>query len=146
MQRDDRLSLVEAPRPEGTGWSARRSVFTFKVRAQDRWLSAQDLRKLYQHLNTDLSHSVGIEDQRTASSLFQIGQPVDLGEARHGGGLRLAISAAQVTARTDWQEQMDAVLTKLSLLLDLARAEPVQPRDELVAQVSLGASRTALTG
>ncbi len=113
LRQNDRLRLVAAPRPSGLGWSDRRSVFTFMVRGQAGWLDAARLRPLYLALHDDPS-----------GAPCQIGQPVQLGSAAQGG-LRLAVSAAQVCAGGDQAEALGAVIGKLAGLLDRADAAAV---------------------
>ena len=118
LSRDRRLKLVDAPRPEGPGWSGQKSVFTFAIRAGGQWLNTGQLRDLYTALNSDMSALVPVSrQQRLAAQLCQIGQPVELGSSRRGG-LRLAVSAAQVVQGCDQRLGLLAVVDKLSLLLN----------------------------
>ncbi len=107
LRRDARLALVAAPRPGGLGWSDRRSVFTFMVRGHAGWLDASALRPLY----------LALHDDTSVSPSCQIGQPVQLGSPALGG-LRLAVSAAQVCAGGDQAEALGMVIGKLGALLD----------------------------
>ncbi len=116
LRRDARLRLVAAPRPGGLGWSDRRSVFTFMVRGQAGWLDAARLRPLYLALHDDPS-----------GAPCQIGQPVQLGGAAQGG-LRLAVSGAQICTGGDHEEALGAVIGKLGGLLDRADAVAVLER------------------
>jgi hypothetical protein len=105
MMRDKRLRLVPAPRPEGLGdglgWSDRPSVLTFSVQGSDGALSAEALRPLYQGM---------------AAQGCLVGQPVQV--ARGYGGLRVAVSAAQIVAAEDLRAPLSVVFGKLGLLLD----------------------------
>ena len=114
---DERLALVDAPRPETSGWSGNRSVFTFAVRSRGEWLNATGLRALYAALSTDVSAWVPFDQQRQAARLCQVGQPVELGSAGKAG-LRIAISAAQVADGSDQRDSLMAVMDKLRMLLD----------------------------
>ena len=122
LQGDARLRLAAAPRPDGMGWSDRRSVFTFLVRGEDGWLDAAGLRPLYLALQDDGGGWAG-----QAAARCQVGQPVQLGSAALGG-LRLALSAAQICEGGDQGEALAAVLGRLGSVLDggqgrMARAE-----------------------
>ncbi len=110
---DARLRLVAAPRPSGLGWSDRRSVFTFMVRGQAGWLDAASLRPLYLALHDD--------DTAGPASRCQIGQPVQLGSIALGG-LRLALSAAQICQGGDQADTLATVVGKLGSLLDRREA------------------------
>ena len=102
LMRNPRLRLIEAPRPEGAGWSDRSSVLTFAVRNDaEEWMSADTLRPLYLDL---------------AAAGCQIGQPVCLGSAPFGG-LRIAFSADQLIAGDTAQKGLSLVFGKLALLL-----------------------------
>ncbi len=127
LSRDRRLLLVEAPRPEGFGWSDQRSVFSFAIRSPAGWLDTVQLRRLYDALNTDLSRDAPPGLRLAASQLCQIGQPVELGSSARGG-LRIAVSAAQIVEGGDQQAGLTAVIDKLGLLLDRehAGAAPAQ--------------------
>ncbi len=114
LRRDGRLHLVPAPRPEGFGWSDRRSVFTFAVRGRTGWQDAASLRALYLALHDDLASG-------EAGPRCQVGQPVQLGSPALGG-LRLALSAAQICEAGDQAAPLAAVLDRLRVLLDRADA------------------------
>ncbi len=116
LRGDARLRLVAAPRPRGLGWSDRRSVFTFLVRGPAGWLDAASLRPLYLALHDDQAAGPG-----QASARCQIGQPVQLGGAALGG-LRLALSAAQICQGGDQAEALATVAGKLVFLLDRSEA------------------------
>ena len=119
MMREKRVQLVPAPRPEGLGpglgWSDRPSVLTFSVRGAAGPMSADALRPMYRALARDMSGEMAEE---FASQACLIGQPVVLGEAI--GGLRLALSAAQIVSGADLRGPLAAVFGKLAALLDLA--------------------------
>jgi hypothetical protein len=100
---DDRFALVEAPRPPGLGWSDCRSVFTFTVRGRDGLMNPAQLRVLYERL-------------AEGETPCQIGQPVELGSPALGG-LRLAISAAQVVQGDAQDEELEFVVDRLRKLL-----------------------------
>ena len=114
---DRRLHLVPAPRPPGMGWSDRRSVFTFKVAADDGWLDSARLRRLY----------LALQDPADAESgpLCQIGQPVEIGSSALGG-LRIAFSAQQVLNARDTATLLPAVVSKLRSVLDAAAHQSVK--------------------
>ena len=117
LRTDERLCLVPAPRPEGAGWSSRRSVFTFTVRSGQSLLRADELRAIYLALQDDLSNSqAGCIDPVLASTRCQIGQPVQLGSPQLGG-LRIAVSAPQITEDTDHSHSLTCIVAKLRLLL-----------------------------
>ena len=118
---DGRLTLTDAPRPQGAGWSGQRSVFTFAVRSNEGWLDTSRLRNLYTALNMDMSDVVAPEHRPVASRLCQIGQPVELGSSK--GGLRLAVSAAQIVEGSDQAPDLSAVVSKLLILLDAGQAD-----------------------
>ncbi len=120
LRRESRLRLAAAPRPGGLGWSDRASVFTFMVRGQDGWLDAARLRSLYLALHDDVSAGPG-----PASLPCQIGQPVQLGGPALGG-LRLALSAAQICEGGDQAAALAAVLEKMRFLLDRTDAAGVR--------------------
>ncbi len=105
MMRERRVQLVPAPRPDGCGWSDRPSVLTFSVRGRGRALSADGLRPIYRALAGDLSGGACL-----------IGQPVVLADGI--GGLRLALSAAQIVGGGDLRAPVSAVFEKLGALLD----------------------------
>ena len=117
MMREPRVQLVPAPRPEGlgqgAGWSDRPSVLTFSLRQPAGALSAEGLRPIYRALARDMSGDIAGEG---AAAHCLIGQPVVLGEGV--GGLRLAISAAQIVLGTDLRPGLGAVFGKLAMLLD----------------------------
>ena len=96
---EQRFCLVDAPRPEGLGWSDCRSVYTFKVREAQGWMSPARLRGLYEAL-------------AAGPKPCQIGQPVELGTPSLGG-LRLAISAAHVIEGGSQTESLSAVIQNL---------------------------------
>jgi hypothetical protein len=96
---DDRFALVDAPRPPGMGWSDCRSVFTFTVRRGEGRIDPAQLRRLYEALG---------EGEQPC----QIGQPVELGSPALGG-LRLAISAAQVVEGASQTENLGFVINRL---------------------------------
>ena len=110
LRQDSRLAMVAASRPPGMGWSDRSSVFTFTLRGQHGWMDAASLRPVYLALNDD---SFGAP----VAAQCQIGQPVQLGSPTLGG-LRLALSAAQVTSGNDIRAPLEAVVGKLRFLLD----------------------------
>ncbi len=128
LWQDQRVSLVDAPRPRGYGWSGRRSVFTFRVRqASGRWMTPGELRVLYESLGSDLSGQVEAPLRLAASRLCQLGQPVEIGSSAVGG-LRIAISAAQVVQGGDHATSLAQVMEKLGLLLDRSFARgAIQP-------------------
>jgi hypothetical protein len=103
IMRSGRLRLIPAPRPEGAGWSDRPSVFTFAVRHGDGWKSAAALRPLYMALNE-------------GAPRCRIGQPVDLAPGL--GGLRIALSAAQLRPGADLRPELAVLFWKLDMLLD----------------------------
>ena len=113
-----RLRLVDAPRPETSGWSGNRSVFTFAVQSREGWLNAAGLRTLYAALSKDVSDRVPFDQQQQGARLCQIGQPVELGSAGKAG-LRIAISAAQIVDGSDQRDGLTAVVDKPRLLLDV---------------------------
>ena len=115
LRTDGRAMLLEAPRPAGMGWSGRRSVFTFAIKGPGGWLAPIELRRLYEALNEDTS--LPEQGWQGFSTRCQIGQPVELGSPGLGG-LRIAISAAQVAGGDDLSEQMSFVVAKLTHLLD----------------------------
>jgi hypothetical protein len=104
MMREPWLRLVPAPRPQGLGWSDRPSVFTFTVAGPDGALRAEPLRVLYRALAAPGEESC------------LIGQPVVL--APGVGGLRVAVSAAQIVQGEDLRPKLGVVFGKLRALLD----------------------------
>ena len=117
LSRDGRLVAAGAPRPQGPSWSGQTSVFTFAVRSAGKWLGPGHLRTLYTALNTDASDFVRSGQRQQAARLCQIGQPVELGSSSRGG-LRIAVSAAQIVQGGDQRPALMAVIDKLLLLLD----------------------------
>jgi hypothetical protein len=109
MMREGWLRLVPAPRPAGLGWSDRPSVLTFTVAGREGWLSAEALRPLYRGL------------ARSGEESCLVGQPVVL--APGVGGLRLAMSAAQIVQREDLRPKLGVVFGKLAALVDAAAAD-----------------------
>jgi hypothetical protein len=110
---DPRLDMVAAPRPSGLGWSDRRSIFTFTVRGAKGLMSPAELRPLYLKLGEGCPGCIqGLGDA------CQIGQPVELGRSDLGG-LRIAISAAQIASDEDQTEPLALVLGKFRNLLDV---------------------------
>jgi hypothetical protein len=118
LAQDDRFRLMPAPRPTGMGWSDRRSVFTFMVRGQEGWMDPGALRGIYRALDQDVSGAMPLAFRELAVQRCQIGQPVELGCPRLGG-LRLAISAAQLVAGADQADRLAIGIGKLRALLDL---------------------------
>ncbi len=118
MMRDTRLRIVPAPRPDGLGdgggWSDRPSVLTFSVEGPAGPLSADALRPIYRALTRDMSAAFP-EAAELAAQPVLIGQPVQL--ANGLGGLRIAISAAQIFRDEDLRPKLAAVFGKLALLL-----------------------------
>jgi hypothetical protein len=105
VMRNPRLSLVQAPRPSGAGWSDRSSVISFAVRsAEGAWLPAEALRPIYLALAAD------------SSEPCQIGQPVSLGSPALGA-LRIAFSADQLGSLWDGGSSLRLVFSKLEALL-----------------------------
>ena len=119
LQGDRRLTLIEAPRPEGLGWSDRPSVFTFMIRSVGGWMTPATLRCLYEAMSIDLCGELPRDTHEAAARLCQLGQPVELGHPSLGG-LRIAISAAQIVSHSDQQDELATVIGKLGLLLDRA--------------------------
>jgi hypothetical protein len=119
------VRLIAAPRPAGMGWSEQRTVFTFAVRSAAGWMTQAELRPVYQALNDDASGDAvaGLEGPLAAQAC-QIGQPVELGGAALGG-LRIALSAAQIVADTDPSPSLAVVLGKFQLIL--ARGSACRP-------------------
>ncbi len=117
LSKDERLVSIVSPRPEGPGWSGQLSVFTFAIRSKGTWLDVDALRDLYIGLNMDMSSVAKSGQQQRAAQLCQIGQPVELGSPSRGG-LRVAISAAQIVDGRDRGGDLMAVVEKLRLLLD----------------------------
>ena len=117
LEADSRLELVEAPRPPGFGWSDVRSVFTFSVHSSTGPLCPANLRLIYEALNDSEAVEGGSAMQRSASIPCQIGQPVELGSQRRGG-LRIAVSAEQVTEDRSQESGLRIVMDKLGQLLD----------------------------
>jgi hypothetical protein len=109
MMREGWLRLVPAPRPAGLGWSDRPSVLTFTVAGREGWLSAEALRPLYRGL------------ARSGEERCLVGQPVVL--APGVGGLRVAMSAAQIVQREDLRPKLGVVFGKLAALVDAAAAD-----------------------
>ncbi len=137
LGRDPRLELIDAPRPAGMGWSDRRSVFTFCVHARDRRLSMAELRPIYLDLQNAGAEAVADGASGPADPAnCQIGQPVELGGPSLGG-LRIAISAAQVTDRMDPTAALHATIAKLGGLLDRLEATRRMDRFGRPALVSL---------
>ena len=128
MMRDPRLRLVTAPRPDGLGdrlgWSDRPSVLTFAVHRETGPMNAQALRPLYQAMARNMAAHAPDRERELASQSCLIGQPVHLTAGM--GGLRIAVSAAQIVASAaageDLRPKLAAIFGKLSLLLDLAPA------------------------
>jgi hypothetical protein len=120
LMRNDRLQLVQAPRPGDAGWSDRGSVLTFAIRADSgNWMSAEDLRPLYLALAEDSSGMLAgvTEAERSAASVrCQVGQPVSLG-SQAVGGLRIAFSADQLRSGGNDKPALAAVFEKLGILL-----------------------------
>ncbi len=119
LMRDERLRLIQAPRPPGPVWSGRRSVFTFAVRGAEGWLSAEKLRPLYVALSQDMRDRIGStpEERHAASVRCLLGQPVQLGSPALGG-LRIAFSAAQLAQGGECRTELGLVFAKLAALLD----------------------------
>jgi hypothetical protein len=118
LRRDDRLGVVEAPRPEGSNWSSMRSVFTFTVRDERGLLASEPLRGLYRALQEDLTDTpLSHIDPVMAAARYQIGQPVQLGQLSLGG-LRIAISASQIADNEDQSRHLNIAVAKLRLLLE----------------------------
>ena len=117
LGRDERVKLLRAPRPQGFGWSGKRSVFTFAIRGTEGWMTPGQLRPLYENLNADLSGSPGMGDRAIAGQPCQLGQPVEPGSSGLGA-LRIAISAAQLEEDTGHCSQLSIVFEKLTRLLD----------------------------
>jgi hypothetical protein len=120
MMRNSRLRLVPAPRPmgldDGAGWSDRPSVLTFSVAGADGPLSADALRPYYTALARDVSAELPSAAAEWASRRCLIGQPVQL--APGIGGLRIAVSAAQIVGGDDLRQGLATVFGKLTALLD----------------------------
>ncbi len=112
LARDRHFWLIDAPRPAGADWSARRSVFTFAVSRPSGRMALGELRRIYQLLSEDCSAL--IED---GAARCQIGQPVELG-GKACAGLRIAISSAQIVSDSDHDEALAIVLGKLRRLVD----------------------------
>jgi hypothetical protein len=117
MMRDTRLRLVPAPRPDSPGWSDRPSVLTFTIDEGAGPLSADALRPIYRAMAQDRPAEPGADP---AALPCLIGQPVVLAEGV--GGLRVAISAAQIVSGEDLRPKLAAVFGTLALLLDARRA------------------------
>ena len=89
---------IDLPEPPAhllaSGLGAFPSVFCFRVDGRQGRLDIAHLKRLYEHLDTDLS----AEDPRL-STRFHIGQPVSLGppHGRQNGVLRVALGARLVT-------------------------------------------------
>jgi len=109
---DTRLDMVAAPRPPGMGWSDRRSVFTFTVRGPNGLMNCAELRGLCGQLR---ENSAGSLPGRIVAC--QLGQPVELGRGSVGG-LRIAISAAQIASGEDQTERLALAFEKFRNLLD----------------------------
>ncbi len=120
MMRDARLRLVPAPRPEGLGtelgWSDRPSVLTFSVEQDGAALRADALRPLYRALARDVSAEISGGDEGLARQVCLIGQPVQLADGM--GGLRVAVSAAQIVSGADARPDLAVVFGKVAMLLD----------------------------
>jgi len=112
LETDRRLHLMEAPRPSGPGWSGRRSVFTFIVEGSAGRANPDQLRLLYRWLNEDCSSAI-----KGGEVLCHIGQPVELG-SKSLGGLRLAVSSAQIVSDADQAEGLALLMSKLRRLID----------------------------
>jgi hypothetical protein len=136
---DDRIRLLRAPRPQGYGWSGRRSVFTFAIRSAEGWMSPRQMRITYEALHADMSGSRRMGEDAVAALRCQLGQPVEPGGAGLGA-LRIAISAAQLEEGTNQQAELSIVMEKLVKLLDGDAAGSRAP----VRQMSPGTSRQAL--
>jgi hypothetical protein len=119
MMRDARLRLVPAPRPESPGWSDRPSVLTFSIDEGAGRLSADALRPVYRAMARDMSCELGAGCAQWAALPCLIGQPVVLAEGV--GGLRVALSAAQIVSGEDLRPKLAAVFGKLAALLDARR-------------------------
>jgi hypothetical protein len=112
-----RLSLIEAPRPTGSGWSAQQSVFSFTVASHaGPPLSAEALRPLYLALASDSTDA----PDALAAIRCQIGQPVSLGTPAVGA-LRIAFSADQLADDGVAASQIKTIFAKLAWLLDQNR-------------------------
>ncbi len=122
---DERLSVAQAPRPDGESWSSKRSVYTFMVKGENGLLAPEALRRLYRDLQEDLSAGpLGSADPVLAAARCQIGQPVQLGHPNLGG-LRIAISASQITDHVEQTRHLACVIKKLRLLLDASAQQEV---------------------
>lgn len=111
-----------------TSLGAYPSVFGFRVRDDDGWLSAARLKRLHALLDTDLSH----EDPALGGE-FHLGQPVSLGPPDQGveAVLRVALGARLVTelansadAGAAWlRAELGRVRRKTEFLIDSGRLE-----------------------
>lgn len=121
MMRHPHIHLVQSPRPMLGPWSHRPTVLTFALRGKDGFLSAAALRPYYLALATDASASLPASASAASRSLAaqpcRIGQPVQLGGPAQGG-LRIAFSAAQITATDDVRPGLATVFGKLAVLLE----------------------------
>ncbi len=116
---DPDLLGIDAPEEVGpeTGWTERRTVFTFALRESGRLASVERLRVLHGLLNRDVTAELPGADPVLAAALCQVGQPVLLGrrDGQAFGGLRIAIGARHAeSAKPDAALQI--VFAKLRLV------------------------------
>jgi hypothetical protein len=135
LSSDDRLRVVSAPRPDGRGWSDCRSVFTFAARGQSDWMAPAELRGLYRALASDVSAAYSSGHGGIAAARCQVGQPVELGSPSLGG-LRIAVSAAQLASAEDVEACVETTIRKLTWLLNLAQSSslPAEPPQAVAQQ------------
>jgi hypothetical protein len=79
-------------------------------------MSADALRPLYRALARDVSTEMSGVDDGLARQACLVGQPVQL--AGGMGGLRVAMSAAQIVSGADLRPDLAMVFGKVAMLLD----------------------------
>jgi hypothetical protein len=127
------LAAVPAVGADSEGWASRSSIFTFAVRSRRSggWLDETALRRIHSLLASDVSPMLPAdaspEQRHLASRICHIGQPVAFTSGPHPAGLRLAIGARRIVAASrnggleSVRRDIDEVMAKLRLLLDLER-------------------------
>ena len=126
------LPAVPATGADSEAWAGRPTIFTFAVRSRvgDGWLDEAQLRRLHILLASDITDRLGPdsdgEQRRLAARICHIGQPVSFATGPHPAGLRIAVGARRITATAAhhgsieaMRRDVDEVLAKLRLLLDL---------------------------
>ena len=112
----DRFELVDGHPTRRTSSQIPQSIFTFRIKAKNGFLSFEELRSLYEQAYNP-SRNLQLPSIAQPPEQIRFGQPVKLGDAGVAG-LRVAISSRHIFDEVNLEPQLDAAFNVLASLLE----------------------------